>query len=373
LSRLPRPLLVLAPLLGVALLAAACRGLAAPQGWGAPVITPQGIITSLHKGGLELSDAQDPTKIDWQFPAANDKSTNLQGIYSTPQVSSDGSTVVFGAYNGSVYALKISDGSKTWSYDTGASIVGSVALSTTTVYASNSDGKVFALDLTAGKPASGWAHPFQAGERIWSNLVLNSGTLYLTSMDHKVYALDASTGKVQWTNTSSQDAIAATPTLENGRLYVGSFDKHLYAIDAQSGATVWKSQPAGGNWFWAQAVVSGTSVFAANLDGYVYAYSTDDGHQLWRSAQALSNSIRGRPALAAGVLVAADRSGHVFGLDPSNGSVKWGPVDLLSNTLGDLVVDSSGNVLAVTEGGSGGSRLVQIDPQTGGAKDLVKQ
>src|SRR5438132_898967 len=108
-KRRMRPALaLLLPLAAIVFLAAGCGAISSPQGWAAPVDTGSGILTSLHRGKLALSDTSTPGgTIKWEFPSASDKNVKLQGIYGTPVVS--GGRVVFGGYNGHLYALTLAD------------------------------------------------------------------------------------------------------------------------------------------------------------------------------------------------------------------------------------------------------------------------
>lgn len=354
------PLAVLVVLVG-----SACRGIAAPQGWAAPVQTPAGIITSLHKGKLSLIDTNSKAVL-WQFPPASDKKTNLQGVYGTPAVTD--TFVVFGAFSGHVYALKVADGTLVWDVKTGASIIGSPAVSGDTVLIGNSDGQLLALNLASGNQR--W-HA-DTGERIWSQPAVdaNAGAVYVTCMNRKVYAFGLDNGKTLWSDKVADGAIAGTPDLSDGQLYFGAFDKHLYAVKQQSGAKVWQS-PATDNWLWSQPVISdsGDTIYTGGLGGRVYSFNAKNGQVNWSAK--LGDSIRGRPALTRGVLVVSDRKGHVEGLNPADGKSQWS-TDLNSGALGDLVLSSDKQtVLVVTEGGSGGSRLIQIDPTNGAATVLA--
>jgi len=337
------------------LLGAGCGTIAQPQGWAAPVMTPAGVLASLHKGKLGLTDITKKSTI-WEFPPAADKKTRLQGVYGTPVVVD--TRVIFGAYNGHVYALNLADGSQVWDHDTKSSIVGSVAIGGDNVFVGNTDGQLLTLNIANGNEL----HRLQTGERIWSGPVVQGSTVYVTSMDRKVYALNLD-GSSLWTDKSADGAIASTPAFSSGRLYFGSFDRYFYALDASNGHKVWQSDKPASNWFWSHPLVTGNTAYAGNLDGSVYAVNTDTGAVAWTSK--LGNSIRAEPALVQGVLIVADKAGRVNGFDPATGAPKWGaPLELESGALGDLVV-SGDKVLTLTEGGKNGSRLVQIDPQAG--------
>lgn len=373
---LRRSLALIVPLALLGLLAIGCTSLAQPQGWAAPVVTDSGYLTSLHHGKLELVD-KTTKAVTWEFPPASDanlplayRQTKLNGIYSTPAVAGD--TVILAAYNGKVYALKLADGTPLWKepFDTKSPIVGNVALDGGVAYVGNSDGALYALNISDG--SAKWRTPFKAGDRIWSAPVVDNGVIYVTSMDRHVYALNEADGAEIWKNGDSDGAITSTPSLDAGRLYFGAFDKHLYALDTQkNGQKVWQSSPGADNWLWGHPLVQNGMVYTGSLAGTVYGVSAENGQIQWQ--RKLGTSIRGRPAIAQGVLVVADRNGRVEGYDPASGTPKWSqPLELGSHSLGDLVPQSDGSVLLLTDGGSNGTRLVSIDPLTGTATDVVK-
>ncbi len=376
---LRRSPLVIVPIALLGLFAIGCTSLSQPQGWAAPVVSDGGYLTSLHRGKLELVD-KDTKQVKWEFPPASDNSlpvayrqTKLNGIYSTPAVVG-GDTVILAGYNGKVYALKLADGTPVWKQpvDTGGSIVGNVAIDNGVAYVGNSEGDLYAIKVADGSLA--WSKPFKAGDRIWSAPVVDSsaGIVYVTAMDRHVYAIRADSGTEIWKNTDANGAITSTPSLDGGHLYFGAFDKHLYALDTQNnGREIWKSSPAADNWLWGHPLVQNGMVYTGSLAGTIYGVNAGNGQVEWQ--QKLGTSIRGRPAIAQGVLVVADRDGRVQGYDPASGAPKWSkPTELGSRSLGDLVPQSDGSVLVLTDGGTNGTRLVSIDPLTGTATDLVK-
>jgi outer membrane protein assembly factor BamB len=86
-------------------------------------------------------------QLDWQFQAEPE----IAGIWSTAALSSDNSTLYFGANKGGIYALNRSDGSLRWQYPIVGSIYSSPALDATgTVYTGSTVGHVFALNGADG-------------------------------------------------------------------------------------------------------------------------------------------------------------------------------------------------------------------------------
>ncbi|HEY7293642.1 MAG TPA: PQQ-binding-like beta-propeller repeat protein, partial [Dehalococcoidia bacterium] len=264
---------MLVPVALLGLLALGCTSLSQPQGWAAPVVTDSGYLASLQRGKLDLVD-KTTKAITWEFPPASDNNlpaayhqTKLNGIYGTPAVVG-GDTVVFGAYNGKVYALKLADGTPVWNqpFNVGSPIVGSVAVSNGVAYVGSSEGQLFAINLNDG--SAKWSKPFEAGNRIWSAPVVENGVIYVTAMDRHVYALKEENGGEIWSNGTADGAITSTPLLDSGHLYFGAFDRHVYALDTQkSGQELWQSSPRADNWLWNHPLLQNGMLFTGSLAG----------------------------------------------------------------------------------------------------------
>jgi large repetitive protein len=111
-----------------------------------PTVGPDG---SLYVGAnnSNLYAISPDGRLEWLFEAERE----IAGIWSTPALSSDGSTLYFGANRGGVYAVNRADGSLRWQYSIVGSIYSSPAVDgTDIVYTGSTVGHVLALDGASG-------------------------------------------------------------------------------------------------------------------------------------------------------------------------------------------------------------------------------
>jgi outer membrane protein assembly factor BamB len=119
----------------------------------------------------------------WLFEAERE----LAGIWSCACMSSDNSTLYFGANKGGVYALNVKDGSPKWQFPVYGSIYASPALDRQgRLYVGTTIEHVFALDTATGKSIA----DYDAGQQIWSApSVRPDGTLVVADRTGKVLVL----------------------------------------------------------------------------------------------------------------------------------------------------------------------------------------
>jgi outer membrane protein assembly factor BamB len=85
----------------------------------------------------------------WLFEADRE----LAGIWTTPALSADGSTLYFGANKGGIYAVNAADGSKRWQFPTYGSIYASSVLdSSGLLFTGTTIEHVYATDTNTGEP-----------------------------------------------------------------------------------------------------------------------------------------------------------------------------------------------------------------------------
>jgi len=135
-----------------------------------------------------------------------------QSIRTTPVVTDK--LVLYGDWDGVLYANDISNGSLTWKYDT-------------------------KVEGTYPWPNS-----------IMSSLVAKQGQVYFAGKSNRLYSLDLRTGNKNWHYSSPTDQwLIGGPVLSEGVIYLGSSDQHLFhAIDAASGTLIWSTGLDGRIW-----------------------------------------------------------------------------------------------------------------------------
>jgi outer membrane protein assembly factor BamB len=205
----------------------------------------------LKQEAQELPSSRMPYTVHWKFQSEN-PNYNLVVPKSAPVC--DDERVYFGADNGTMWALRQSDGSVVWSFQTFRG---------------------------AGK------------KRIFSSPALYDGTIYFGAYDGNFYALDSKTGKKRWINFDA-DWIGSSPCIAEdlGFIYVGLefglWRKHggIACFDAQSGQRVWWQQ-LDTHVHSSPAYSSRLGIVAVgSMNGDVCAFDAKTGNVLWRFSEA---------------------------------------------------------------------------------------
>lgn len=244
----------------------------------------------------------------WRFDGISD------WIEATALITAE-DAVVFGSWNGNVYALDRSTGSLRWQYTTGAYLIASPALLPDgRIVIGGGDGILYCL---TPQGALSWLYVNDT-EIESSPAVDANGNIYYGTLEGKLISLTAD-GAFRW----SRDATAvsgvmrsfqSSPALSaDGTLYIGSSNGRLYAVNSTNGALLWHfaaedavdSSPALG--------ADGT-VYFASRDGYLYALDPA-GFQIWE--QWVGDVFYSSPA------VDANGNIHIVGYVGNGLSVLW--------------------------------------------------
>ncbi len=300
-------------------LAAGCAKVSGSDGWARPEVADKVMYVTLEKGKLTAIDTGTFQKI-WTFPAAEEfacgggesKKIKPDGIYGSPAI--DGANVYFGTYDGAVYAVKQSDGTCVWRIETGDTLQAAPILGSEGLYVGANDGNVYLLDPKNGDQKQ----KFNSGA-VWAAPLLKDDGLYVSTMTGKLWKLDPKTLEPVWSAPFKVSAGLLTPPTAVGddTIVVGGIGKQLYGIDRKTGAEKWSV--TGGNWFWGEPFVDGTTVYATDLDGQVTAIDGTNGNKLWDAPFAALNAIRSGPVMAENTLVAVDNGGVIYRIDPATG------------------------------------------------------
>jgi outer membrane protein assembly factor BamB len=194
----------------------------------------------------------------------------------------EGDRVVFGSYDGHVYALEAASGKLVWKRDTQGAVVSTPALVGDRVVVGNRSYDLLGLDARTGEPA--WTR------YIWfswveSSAAVRDGVAYVGSSDAAaVYAFDARTGERRW-KTDVYGWAWGQPAVTDARVYAGTASQKDYlaghrglvvAMDRATGRPVWHyvAEPAatGSYGFPGSPAVGAGLVFVTGLDGRVYGF-----------------------------------------------------------------------------------------------------
>lgn len=193
--------------------------------------------------------------------------------YAQPTFTSNG-LIVVGNLDGHLYAVDKKTGELRWRWGgdgakTRGGITSTVLEHDGVLYFGSNDGKVHAIKLSDQSEV--WA--FETGGEVNSSPVIDSrGTLFIGSRDHKLYALDAKTGQKKW-EYATKGPLLAKPVVYQDKLVIigaGEGDGHIYAVNAQDGKLFWKYKT--GDKIEADAYIDGDRFYVASGDKNLYAF-----------------------------------------------------------------------------------------------------
>src|SRR5216683_458620 len=267
--------------------------------------------------------------------------------------------------DGTVTALRVSDGFRLWRYEggkvgeTSTTVAdGAVFLCTLTFDNDTLTVRVDALGASDGSPL--WSHtlpvnapaPIQLavvagilyvssgtdsidtfgardGSLLWhytSHRSLASmpsvvdGVVYVSTEDGHVFALRASDAFPLWQSTSLFPSSSASPTVADGIVYLNLQDGGLEALRASNGALLWRDLPPT-PLAESSPIVADRAVYVSALDGSVYALRASDGSMLWRYQDGEGGVAS--LTVAQGLVYLALQTGNIDTLRASDGFVLW--------------------------------------------------
>jgi outer membrane protein assembly factor BamB len=275
---------------------------------------------------------------DWfhmiQFISENDYPKSVwttkinAGIESSPICVN--SRVFFGADDGKIYGLNLTDGTECWApVQTGGPVISSPAVYNGNIFVGSADGKLYVIDIISGVVQ--WT--YQTANAILSSPVAEDGAVYFGSNDRNMYGLDIATQAQLWPPFSVGGKIDCKPCLDNGALYFGCFDTYLYSLNTSTGTMNWRWQPST-SWYSSPAycwpVVAAGKVFVSRSGGYKTAVDINTGMPIWES-----NS----PAIYTSIGISEDKS-RFYGRSYNNGYLyAWDTSATVETQIGSTYLD----------------------------------
>ena len=193
------------------------------------------------------------------------------------------------------------------------------------------DGGVYAVDAHSGRLR--WR--FITDGRVKSGAAFAGGSVFIGSDDGHVYALAARTGVLRWRAAAERrlgprGRFYATPAVAYGRVFVGATDGVVYAFGAGTGHLLW-ARPIG-PYVYSAAAVSLRRVFVGSYDHHLYALDAGTGDVLWRRRGA--GPVSGAPTVIAGLVYFSTcgacssfesnaRARRTYAVDARTGAVVW--------------------------------------------------
>lgn len=253
----------------------------------------------------------------WRFPQEADSKLMF---YANPVLTADGQLLIGSAGSSHpFYSLNPANGKENWVEPfTGAkgAWLASPLIVNDTIYAPNTDGYVYVLDLE-GKQA---ADPIQIGGALWAAPVTDGKFIYVASLDHHLHIIDPSDGSVVDT-IDLGGAVPGTPAVAENGVYVGSFASTVEFIQSNGNHEVVAKTE---NWIWGSPVLAGETLYYADLTGKVFSFNTTEGSQNWEIA--LPDAVVAGLLVSGNQIYVATEAGNLIALDLDGNTVWEKPV-----------------------------------------------
>jgi len=253
-----------------------------------------------------------------------------------------------GGGGGCLYALDEASGTQEWNYSTGGSISGSPAASSDTVFIGDSNGMLYALNMSDG--TSKFTVPVGPPEGdppgpIASTPVVADPLVYVTSTNGRVYGINMVSGTSVWHYVTG-GPIISSPAVDTDRniLIVGSQDEYLYALNRMTGALlpsglpVWKTYV--GNMDRSSSAISGDGlVYVGTTSNFYCLNETSAGAIVW--SYTTSGPVYSSPALTDEHAIVSSYDGTLYCFGPA---FPYHDVAILNATASSSYVVSGDNV-----------------------------
>ena len=202
----------------------------------------------------------------WRFKTGEDPDKHNQvGFQSSPAVVGD--TVYVGCRDAHVYAVNAATGERRWAVSTkGSWVIATPAVHDGLVYVGTSDTDQFlALDARTG--AQRFA--VKTGGYVFSSAAFAAGFAYVGAFDGRLYAIDTTAGRVAWTYATkgavanAHAVLKADGSLDEQAVFGGAayFEDYVRAVATLLTAGAVVSSPA----------IADGVVYFGSADGNVYA------------------------------------------------------------------------------------------------------
>jgi len=270
---------------------------------------------------IRLSDGKEV----WRYP---DKASNSLQFISQPVVAPDGTVVIGSA--GSDHRLVALDPSsidastnapaEKWIFsDAKSSWVAGALILDDKVFAPNSDGVLYVLDLQDGFSTKSALKKIELGGALWAQPSTDGELVYVASVDHYLHAINPETYEFAWESVDLGGAAPGTPLVApDGDIYIGSFASEVIKANPATGATTLLTSTQ--DWVWGGPVSDGQNIYFGDLEGNFFAVDTSNGNQLWTIQP--DGPIVGSPLVQDEVIIFATESGSVYAVD-SEGKIVW--------------------------------------------------
>ncbi len=236
-------------------------------------------------------------------------------IQSSPAICGD--LVLYGDEDGGFHALNKADGSRRWSFRAEAENISSPTYAGDRIVFGSYDGNVYCLKLADG--ALLWK--LLTDGRVHGTVGVTDGKAVVAGCDQKLHILQLSDGKPLET-VDLRSVSGCSAAILDDTVYVGTFGNEVLAIDLKRGERRWTFTNKDRDFpFYASAAVTDELVIIGSRDKLVHALDRKTGKPRWQ--------FRTRGRVDSSPVVAGDRvwvgssDGNLYALDLRRGEERW--------------------------------------------------
>jgi len=237
-----------------------------------PAVGRHNVIMHTHDGNVTAYDRHSGKQL-WQFSSDTPNLTLERD--SSPVIH--GNNVIVGLSNGQIAVLSLANGKVQWqrpiALPSGNNIVSNmVDIDSTpivigdTIYAVSYNGNIVSLQEHSGH--LNWQHALSS----FDNMAYSNNTLYVTNAQGQVMAIDAGSGKTLWVQDKFKYRFISPPAVSCQVVVVGDFQGYLHFLSTTNGQDIARSQPLDSG-VRAQPIVVGNTFYITGNDGGLAAVS----------------------------------------------------------------------------------------------------
>lgn len=293
----------------------------------------------LEQGGAEPAPIHAQAELRWRLPLSTLTDLDARSrSRATPLYDAGQGVLYVGGLDRGVYAIRASDATVLWRFQTLGAVESTPVLDRGTLYVGSGDGALYALDAATGRMR--WRFPTVA--EIVHPAVVVDDSVYCVNADDTVFAVNRTNGEQRWRyRREPPGGITGgghAGLLRVGRrLFTGFSDGRAVALDTNDGAPLWERD---------------TSTDGEGADGANEAHRTID--------------VDTTPVMAEGNLFVASYTAGLYALDPEGGGVRW----RIERLLNVSALETDGRNLYVVSANSGLVKVSAADGEVQWARDL---
>lgn len=226
------------------------------------------------------------------------------------------------------------------------------------VYLSDSNGLVYALNLSDGKVV--WntqSSPLSVNGNMQS-LAYNNGMVYLATGAGIIYAFDVIDGSIKWTYVSDA-SFNSSPLIYDNKLVVGNESGDLFSINAITGDLFWVENF--GEIYASKAAAWEGKLYIVSRNGEIFCIDAMSGEVIWE--RGIGGTSNGKtPVIESNIIYVF--GSRLFALDANTGEIIWSQALKSFFEVNSLTVDEYFVYIPSVSD----NKIVALDKSTGETK-----